>query len=76
MELDRLSKWFHRFGEAECKGSCSLYELLSYQIAADKQLLELAIHARDGQPAPNLLFGAVQYVLQQHPDHLLSQFCR
>lgn len=74
MELDRLSKWFHRFGEAECKGSCSLYELLSYQIAADKQLLELAIHARDGQPAPNLLFGAVQYVLQQHPDHLLSQY--
>ncbi|MEI3606316.1 DUF2332 domain-containing protein [Pseudogracilibacillus sp. SE30717A] len=58
-----LSDRFIRFAKEECKGSSPLYEYLSLQIAEDDSLLSLSSHAQEGQPIPNLLFGAVHYLL-------------
>lgn len=58
-----LSDRFIRFAKEECKGSSPLYEYLSLQIAEDDTLLSLSSHAQEGQPIPNLLFGAVHYLL-------------
>ena len=65
---------FQNFANTECKGSSSLYEFLSLQIADDDKLLELATHARSGQPSSNLLFGAVHYLLLKGNDHSLRYF--
>jgi len=58
----------------ECQGSSRLYEQLSLAIAADDDLLDLASHCREGQPVPNLLFAAVQYLLLKGTSHELQQF--
>lgn len=69
-----LSNRFVRFARQECKGSCDLYEHLALHIAADDELLRIASHARPGQPVPNLLFGAVQYLLLAGADHELRRY--
>ncbi|MBB3113934.1 hypothetical protein FHS18_006050 [Paenibacillus phyllosphaerae] len=51
-----------------------LYEQLARGIANDAFLLELAAHARPGQPAPNLLLGAVHYLLLKGTDHALARY--
>ena len=51
-----------------------LYSLLSKAIADDAELLALAGHASPGQPAPNLLFAAVHYLLLGGPRHRLSGY--
>lgn len=62
MELDVISDHFRTFSK-ECTGSSRLYEYLSEKIAEDKDLLRLSSYAKEGQPVPNLLFGAVHYLL-------------
>jgi len=74
MVINRLSKNFKVFAETECRGSSKLYEFLSLEIAEDKEILELATYAREGQPIPNLLLGAVHYLLLQGKDHNLREF--
>ncbi|MFD2208242.1 DUF2332 domain-containing protein [Virgibacillus halophilus] len=74
MGESEISRCFKLFAENECKGSCSLYENLSQQISEDQELLELAANARQNQPAPNLFFGAVQYLLFKGSRHELSKF--
>ncbi|WP_089744379.1 DUF2332 domain-containing protein [Gracilibacillus ureilyticus] len=69
-----LSQRFRDFAKRECKGSSNLYEYLSHEISRDEQILELSLHARDGQPVPNLLFGAVHYLLLKGKDHPLKQY--
>lgn len=69
-----LSDRFARFARQECAGSCDLYEHLALRIAADNELLRIASHARPGQPVPNLLFGAVQYLLLSGADHELRRY--
>ncbi|MCM3626640.1 DUF2332 domain-containing protein [Paenibacillus glycanilyticus] len=69
-----LSGQFRRFAERECKDSSILYEHLASQIADDPTLLELAAHSKPGQPAPNLLLGAVHYLLLQGTDHELALY--
>ncbi|WP_407055990.1 DUF2332 domain-containing protein [Paenibacillus dendritiformis] len=69
-----LSDRFARFARQECAGSCDLYEHLAQRIAADDELLRIASHARPGQPVPNLLFGAVQYLLLAGADHELRRY--
>ncbi len=59
---------------SQCEGSSELYKNLSVQIAKDNDLLHLCLHAREGQPVPNLLFGAVHYLLLQGTDHELKEF--
>ncbi|WP_249871132.1 DUF2332 domain-containing protein [Oceanobacillus saliphilus] len=74
MTYEKQSKIFRRFAEVECKDSSPLYEYLSLKIAKDDWLLELSSHAHMGQPVPNLLYGAVHYLLLKGKNHTLKQF--
>jgi len=74
MEKNPLSEKFKNFAVLECKGSSQLYEYLSLKIAEDKDILELASHSKEGQPVPNLLFGAVHYLLLKGKTHSLKEF--
>ncbi|CEG27753.1 DUF2332 domain-containing protein [Bacillus sp. B-jedd] len=74
MNFDRLSNRFMAFAEKECKGSSELYDHLSGEIADDPEILELASHARQGQPMPNLLFGAIHYLLLKGSNHPLKDY--
>lgn len=69
-----LSQTFLTFAEKECKGSSLIYEYLSKQIAKDNSLLKIASRAREGQPVPNLLFGAVHYLLLKGTEHPLKDY--
>ncbi len=69
-----LTKTFLTFAERECKGSSLLYEYLSKKIASDENLLEICSIARAGQPVPNLLFGAVHYLLLHGKEHPLKEY--
>jgi hypothetical protein len=69
-----LSMKFRRFAIHECSESSPLYELLSLKIAEDAEMIELASSARKGQPVPNLLFGAVHFLLLKGYKHTLSNF--
>ena len=70
--LEELSQRFLWFAQYDCRKSSPLYEHLSLRIARDAELLELAGYARKGQPVPNLLFGAVQFLLLRGMRHPLA----
>lgn len=72
--LDALAHRFAGFGATECVPSSPLYAHLSAEIATDRELLTLAAHARQGQPVPNLLFAAVQFLLVKEPTQPLTAF--
>ncbi|MBM7717313.1 hypothetical protein JOC94_004340 [Bacillus thermophilus] len=74
MDQSQLSVRFKNFADIECKGSSRLYELLSRKIAEDDEILELCSFAKVGQPVPNLLLGAVHYLLLKGRDHLLRDY--
>ncbi|MCM3707259.1 MULTISPECIES: DUF2332 domain-containing protein [Cytobacillus] len=65
---------FKTFAQYECHRSSDLYEFLSYKIAEDEELLDLASNTRDSQPVPNLFFGAIHYLLLQGIEHELKEF--
>ena len=73
-QLEELAQRFVWFAKYDCQRSSPLYEHLSLHIARDPEILELATYARPGQPVPNLLFGAVQYLLLQGVQHPLAAF--
>jgi hypothetical protein len=69
----RLRELFHRFARVEAMELASpLYAELAYAVSESPQLLALAAHARPGQPPPNMLFGAVQYLLLRGVEHPLG----
>ena len=70
----RLAEKFLRFAEPECRETSPLYYHISHAIALDETVLEIASHARVGQPIPNLLFAAVHYLLVADPAHPLADF--
>lgn len=74
MDRDQLSEKFITFAVSECKGSSQLYEFLSLKIAEDDEILDLCLNAKEGQPIPNLLFGAVHYLLQKGKEHVLKEY--
>ena len=74
MDIAQLSERFRTFAKRECEGSSELYEYLSFEIAKDDEILELSSYARDGQPIPNLLFGAVHYLLLKGNNHVLKEY--
>jgi hypothetical protein len=74
LKIDALSHRFENFAKLECSGSSDLYEFLSLNVANDEDLLQLSTYAREGQPAPNLLFGAVHYLLLIGAQHELKDF--
>ncbi len=74
MDYSIISNKFKSFALKECQGSSDLYEFLSLRIAEDEELLNLASEAGEGQPIPNLLFGAIHYLLLKGMDHGLKEF--
>lgn len=74
MSLEVISERFRRFAIRECRDSSELYEQLALNIAEDEELLRLASAARSNQPIPNLLFGAVHYLLLKGYMHELREF--
>jgi hypothetical protein len=71
---DDLADHFQRFAEQEGRGSSPLYVHLSREIADDSTLLTLAETSPEDQPAPNLLFAAVQYLLFETAGHPLATY--
>ena len=64
---------FHIFARDEAPGLNSpIYAELSYGVSLDDDLLAVAAQKRKGQPAPNILFAAVQYLLLSGVDHPLA----
>lgn len=74
MDIQVLSERFRIFAERECKNSSRLYEYLAANIANDMDLLTLAAHSKSGQPVPNLLLGAVHYLLLSGVEHELGAY--
>ncbi|TCW41572.1 hypothetical protein EDC32_1011238 [Laceyella sacchari] len=74
MRRGNLSAIFLNFANRECRGSSDLYEHLALRTAEDGELLDLASHARPGQPVPNLFLGAVHFLLLQGKEHPLAQY--
>lgn len=70
----QLSQAFKQFAIEQCEGSTPFYKELSLNIADDSELLAVCQDAKEGQPVPNLLFGAVQYLLMKEPHHVLRAF--
>ena len=63
-ELAAARRLFHVFARVETPVLESpLYTELCYAISEDDRILQLAMQKRPEQPAPNLLFAAVQYLL-------------
>lgn len=69
-----LTNKFEDFAMLECEGSSELYKNLSLQIAKDDELLTLCLDTREGQPVPNMLFGAVHYLLLQGMEHEVKEY--
>ena len=68
-----LSAAFERFARVEAPELESpMYAELADRVSRDDELLALAAHGQEGQPAPNMLFGAVQYLLLQGMEHPLA----
>ncbi|HEX2914398.1 MAG TPA: DUF2332 domain-containing protein [Chloroflexia bacterium] len=62
--LEKVAERFRRFVTQETASS-PLYTRLSLAIAADPLVQKIAAHSQPGQPIPNMLFGAVHYLLLQ-----------
>ena len=74
-----LARRFDEFAELECAASGSgmsvdsrTYAVLSRHIAKHADLLALARECRTGQPIPNLLFAAVNRIVQDTPRSALA----
>ncbi len=72
-DLKDLSAEFHRFARVEAPDlESAMYAELSYGVSLDDELLALASRKRSRQPAPNMLFAAVQYLLLSGVEHSLA----
>ncbi|MBM6648746.1 DUF2332 domain-containing protein [Bacillus sp. RIT 809] len=71
---EQVVNLFRDFSVNECKGSSPLYEYLSIKISEDEEVLTLAFNAQPGQPIPNLLLGAVHYLLLKGKEHSLKKY--
>ncbi|PBB06275.1 DUF2332 domain-containing protein [Salimicrobium humidisoli] len=69
-----LTDTFKDFAEKECIGSSPLYRELSLKIAEDEDILDLCTEVEKSQPIPNLLFGAVHYLLLKGTEHELKDY--
>jgi hypothetical protein len=70
---DRHAAAFRRFAEQECRGYCPFYEGLSLRIAGAPEVLSLLRDATPGQKLPNLLLGAVRFLLLSGEEHPLGR---
>jgi hypothetical protein len=73
--LEAMAEEFKRFSKIEARSlSSPLYEHLSRSIAADPEIMTLAIQIPPGQPPANLLFGAVHYLLHRNYSASLAKY--
>ena len=71
--MNDLQRAFRRFAEVEAKGLASpTYGELARGVSNDDDLLDIALHTKTHQPAPNMLFAAAQYLLLTGVEHSLS----
>ena len=64
---------FHRFARVEAPDLASpMYAELAYGVSGDAELVAMASRKRKRQPAPNMLFAAVQYLLLNGAEHPLT----
>ncbi len=68
----KMSLLFQRFSKHA--SDSPLYKYLSEKISNDKDLLLLAAQSEKSQPAPNLFFASVNYLLAQNKDEELTKF--
>lgn len=73
-ELHTLAQHFSWNADNAFADSSPLYAHLARRIAVDAEMLALAAHAAPHQPASNLLFAAVHYLLFKTPDDPLTLF--
>lgn len=74
-EPAEMARIFEFFGEVECpQVDAPLYQGLCRGVAQDDDLLALAALAPPTQPPPNLLFGAVHYLLLGGMRHELREW--
>lgn len=75
--LENLALVFRDFGEFEAPQlGAYLYEALCPAIAEDFELLEVVVPVPASQPPPNLLFGAVHYLLLDDEPAPLRRYYR
>ena len=74
IDLSRIKDRFKAFAEYECKDYAELYYKLSYDIANDDEVSNIASFAKSSQPVPNIFFGAVHYLLLKNKKNKLAQF--
>jgi len=73
-EPAKLADAFEHWGKIDAPSIRSpLYAELGLGAARDPELLRLAAETRPNQPAPNMLFGAVQYLLLGGEQHELRE---
>jgi hypothetical protein len=65
--------WRYFAGEARRTGAL-LYERLAEGVASNAELRAFASGVREGQPAANILFGAVHYLLLRGAEHPLRRY--
>lgn len=74
--LLEVARRFAAFAQNEAAGVSPLYSELARAVTKDEEVLALASLAPPGQPNPNLLFAAVQFLLLRGTKHPLAQFYR
>ena len=74
-DLEQVRSYFHNFGVYQAPENGSpLYHALSLGVLDDPPMLEFAACCPPSQPAANLLFGAVHYLLLLGMRHPLREF--
>ncbi len=71
---ESLADAFRFFAGVQRDGGSPLYAVLAEAIADDDGLLALAAEAQPGQPAANVLFAAVHYLLLAGISHPLCEY--
>jgi len=69
-----LAETFQRFADQQATGLSPLYATLSRAVARTPELLDLAARTQSGQPAPNMLLGAVHHVLRSGVQDPLAPY--
>ncbi|MFD3909972.1 DUF2332 domain-containing protein [Streptomyces sp. NPDC058603] len=70
----QLADAFRRFATQQAAGKSPLYETLSYAVARTPELLDLAADTQPGQPAPNMLLGAIHHISRRGVQHPLATY--
>ncbi|MFI0711273.1 DUF2332 domain-containing protein [Streptomyces inhibens] len=73
-EHAHLADIFERFATQQAAGKSPLYATLSRTVARTPELLDLAAGTQPGQPAPNMLLGAVHHILRRGVQHPLATY--